>query len=62
MDKDLPAGCVLVYEKGVAGYSSQYGHIEITDGNGNAYSDGKTRNIRPGAKVYIPVESTGYYA
>ena len=62
LDKDLPAGCVLVYEKGVAGYSSQYGHVEITDGNGNAYSDGKTRNIRPGAKVYIPVESTDYYA
>ena len=53
--KDLPAGCILVYNKGVAGYSSKYGHIEITDGNGGAYSDGKTTNIRPGAKVYLPV-------
>ena len=53
--KTLPAGCVLVYERGVAGYSNKYGHIEITDGKGNAYSDGKTRNIGPGAKVFIPV-------
>lgn len=53
--KNLPAGCILVYEKGVAGYSSTYGHIEITDGQGGARSDGKTCNIRPGAKVFIPV-------
>ena len=53
--KKLPAGCVLVYERGVSGYSSSYGHIEITDGQGGARSDGKTNNIRPGAKVFIPV-------
>lgn len=53
--KRLPAGCVLVYERGVAGYSNKYGHIEITGGDGYAYSDGKTSNIRPGAKVFIPV-------
>lgn len=57
----LPAGCVLVYDKGVSRYSKKYGHIEITDGNGNAFSDGKTRNIRPGAKVFVPV-STNYLA
>ncbi len=53
--KKLPAGCVLVYGRGVAGYSKAYGHIEITDGNGSANSDGKTNNIRPGARVFIPV-------
>lgn len=53
--KKLPAGCVLVYERGVSGYSSSYGHIEITDGQGGARSDGKTNNIKPGAKVFIPV-------
>ena len=51
----LPAGCILVYEKGVSGYHRLYGHVEVTDGKGNAYSDGKTRNIRKGAKVFIPV-------
>lgn len=55
--KDLPAGCVLVYERGVSGYSSQYGHIEITDGKGHAYSDGKTNNIKDGAKVFVPVSN-----
>ena len=57
LDRDLPAGCVLVYPKGVARYSKQYGHIEITDGKGHAYSDGKTNNIRQGAIVYIPVKT-----
>lgn len=56
--KDLPAGCILVYDRGVAGYSASYGHIEITDGKGNAYSDGKTKNIRAGAKVYVPVSNS----
>lgn len=53
--EQLPAGCVLVYEAGVSGYHKRYGHVEVTDGKGNAYSDGKTRNIRKGAKVFIPV-------
>lgn len=57
LDRDLPAGCVLIYPRGVAGYSKQYGHIEITDGKGHAYSDGKTNNIRQGAIVYIPVKT-----
>ena len=57
LDRDLPAGCVLVYPRGVAKYSKQYGHIEITDGKGHAYSDGKTNNIRQGAIVYIPVKT-----
>lgn len=54
----LPAGCVLVYDKGVAGYSSKYGHIEITLGNGKAASDGVTNNIRQGARVFVPVSQS----
>lgn len=51
----LPAGCVLVYDRGVAGYSRQYGHVEVTLGNGQAVSDGVTNNIRNGARVFVPV-------
>lgn len=53
--KKLPAGCILCYGRGVSGYNSQYGHTEITLGNGKAVSDGVTRNIRPGARILIPV-------
>jgi len=54
----LPAGCVVVYGRGVAGYSSDYGHIEITTGSGKAVSDGITNNIRTansGVHVFVPV-------
>ena len=51
----LPAGCVLVYGRGTAGYSKKYGHVEITLGNGQAASDGLTKNIREGARVFVPV-------
>ncbi len=51
----LPAGCVLVYDRGAAGYSGQYGHTEITLGNGTAASGGITHNIRQGARVFVPV-------
>ena len=53
--KKLPAGCVLVYEKGVSRYSSEYGHVEITLGDGTAVSGGRTRNLRAGAKIFVPV-------
>lgn len=54
--KDLPAGCVLVYGKGKEGYSKNYGHTEITTGDGRAVSDGITRNLykKPSA-IFIPV-------
>lgn len=54
--KDLPAGCVLVYGKGVQGYSKNYGHTEITTGDGRAVSDGITKNLhkKPSA-IFIPV-------
>lgn len=51
----LPAGCILVYDRGVSNYSSAYGHTEITLGNGTAGSGGITHNIRPGARVFVPV-------
>ena len=53
----LPAGCILVYEKGAAGYSAQYGHIEVTMGDGTAVSDGVTHNIRysENITVFVPV-------
>lgn len=52
---NLPAGCILVYDRGVSGYSSEYGHTEITLGNGTAGSGGITHNIRSGARVFVPV-------
>ncbi len=54
--KNLPPGCILVYDRGVGGYSSTYGHTEITTGDGRAVSDGITRNLykRPTA-IFMPV-------
>ena len=54
--KDLPAGCILVYDKNVQGYSKKYGHTEITTGDGRAVSDGVTKNLhkKPSA-IFIPV-------
>ncbi len=52
----LPAGCVPVYDKGVSGYSSDYGHVEITLGDGRAASDGITNNMRQNpTAIYAPV-------
>lgn len=55
-------GIVLVYGRGVSRYSKDYGHIEITGGDGCAYSDGRTKNIRPGYVAYAPVSSKSYKA
>lgn len=52
---DLPTGCVLVYDKGVQGYSKDYGHVEITTGDGRGVSDGITHNLRKPSAVFIPV-------
>ncbi len=53
---NFPAGCILVYGRGVSGYSSQWGHVEITTGDGRAVSDGVTDNLRnrPTA-IFMPV-------
>ena len=58
--KRLPAGCILVYERGAAGYNSQHGHIEVTFGDGTAGSDGRTKNIRysENMSVFIPVQQS----
>ncbi len=55
----LPAGCVIVYPQGDSGYSSQYGHIEISLGNGKAASDYVNRNIKDSAnaRVFVPVSA-----
>ena len=56
--KDLPAGCVLVYDKGARGYSKKYGHTEITTGDGRAVSDGITRNLhRKPSAIFVPISS-----
>lgn len=54
--EDLPAGCILVYDKGAQGYSSLYGHTEITTGDGRAVSDGITNNLhkQPSA-IFVPI-------
>ena len=54
---NLPAGCILVYPKGVAGYSSDFGHIEITLGNGETASDFLNKNPKysENMKVFVPV-------
>ena len=56
--KNLPAGCIVVYDRGAAGYSSEDGHIEVTLGDGTACSDGRTYNIRnaQNMRIFVPVE------
>lgn len=52
---NLPAGCILVYGRGVGGYSSEHGHIEITTGDGRAASDFvQVENKKPTA-IFVPV-------
>lgn len=57
--KNLPAGCIIVYEAGAAGYNKTHGHIEVSLGNGTNASDGITRNPRYVAgnrmHVFVPV-------
>ena len=55
--KNLPAGCILVYQQGAAGYSNAYGHVEITLGNGKAASDYINDNIKASLNmnIFVPV-------
>lgn len=56
--KNLPAGCVLVYGRSVAGYSSKYGHVEISTGDGKCVSDGITRNPRNNpTAIFMPISA-----
>ncbi len=54
---DLPAGCIVVYPRGDAGYSDNYGHIEIALGNGKAASDFVNNKVKnsDNARVFVPV-------
>lgn len=53
---DLPAGCVLVFDKGMHGYSAKYGHTEITTGDGRAVSDFiNNKGIKKPSAIFIPV-------
>lgn len=54
--KNLPAGCIIVYDKYDAGYGKD-GHVEITLGDGRACSDVITEKIEvsDNAYVFIPV-------
>ena len=53
--KNLPAGYILTYDKGKSGYSSDYGHVEVSLGNKTAASDGLTLNIRKPSHIFMPV-------
>lgn len=57
--KDLPAGCILVYDKNTKKYSNKHGHIEVTLGDGTACSDGRTRNIynTNNMRIFVPTEN-----
>ena len=47
---------MLVYDKGVAGYDENYGHVEITTGTGEAVSDGITYNLyKIPSAIFMPV-------
>lgn len=53
----LPAGCVIAYAKGAAGYSSKYGHVEIKGEGNQAISFFVNNNIKPSddVSVFVPV-------
>lgn len=53
--RNLPEGCILTYDKGKSGYSSDYGHVEVSLGDGTAASDGLTHNIRKPSHIFMPV-------
>ena len=53
--KDLPAGCVIVFDRGMYEYSDKYGHVEITTGDGRGVSDGVTTNLQKPSAIFMPV-------
>ena len=53
--KDLPAGCVIVFNKGTYNYSDKYGHVEITTGDGRAVSDFVNKNLKKPSAIFVPV-------
>lgn len=53
--KNLPAGCILCYDKCSQGYSCNWGHIEVSLGDGTAASDFINKNIKKPDTIFIPV-------
>ena len=59
----LPAGSVVVYDKGVCGYHDEFGHVFIATGNGKGVSDFIQNNLHypdngKGISVYIPTKKS----
>ena len=53
--KNLPAGCILWYDKCSQDYSCKWGHIEVSLGDGTAASDGLNSNIKKPDAIFVPV-------
>ena len=54
--KDLQPGTVIIYDRGVQGYSSIHGHVEIITKDGRAVSDAITDNLyKKPSHIFIPV-------
>lgn len=54
--KELPAGCVIVFNKGAHNkYSPNYGHVEITTGDGRGVSDYINTDLKKPNAIFIPV-------
>ena len=53
--KNLPAGCILWYDKCSQDYSCRWGHIEVTLGDGTAASDFINSKIKKPDAIFIPV-------
>ena len=54
--KDLQPGTVIIYDRGVQGYNSKHGHVEIITKDGRAVSDAITDNLyKKPSHIFIPV-------
>lgn len=58
--KSLPAGSVVVYDKGACNYSDEHGHVFIATGNGGAGSDHLQNSIKfgSGVRAFIPTKTS----
>lgn len=54
--RDLPAGTIIVYNRGACGYNKKHGHVEIITTDGRAVSDGITDYLyKKPSHIFIPV-------
>ena len=53
--KDLPAGYIIILDRGMYDYSNKYGHVEITTGDGRGVSDGITKKLQQPSAIFVPV-------